>query len=603
MYTIGGAMKYINNISEIIISSVDIEDIISEYVDLKRAGSNLKGLCPFHNEKTPSFVVSKDKQLYHCFGCGESGNVISFVMKKKNMDFLDAIEYLAEIGRVDLNDYLDKSSNYKENYIPREQKKNLHDLMKYAARFYYHNLSNNENAKKYLYDRAIDEITIKKFGLGYARDSWDDILKYLTSGKFTEKQILDAGLIIKKEKNNGYYDRFRDRIIFPIIDVQNKVIGFGGRIIGNGMPKYLNSPETVLFNKSNTLYNLNLAKNELKEEKTLIIVEGYMDVISLYSKGIKNVVATLGTALTKSHGRLLKRYADTVIISYDSDQAGIKATERSVEILKDTGLTIKILTLTDGLDPDEYIKKYGVDVFRTKIKKAKTYVDYKLHLLKEKYALEYETDRQKFYMEAKELLAIMPANAIREKYIEDISKWTYMSLESIRMDLKNTSNTSSQVVNKKVKLNKLTMIETRLLYLSLMSKKNYNKIFGYIEFDDIKNNYVKKALKFLLGYYSVNDQFDITKCIDHLDLNTMKYIKLVLEKSIQSTSEKEVDTTIFYFKQEVIQRNITIIINHIAKINQSDELSDEEKKEKLDVLNKLLMENKERQKNIINHMQ
>lgn len=593
--------RYVSNISEIILDAIDIEQLISEYVTLKRAGTNVKGLCPFHNEKTPSFVVSRDKQFYHCFGCGASGNAIGFVMAIENMDFLDAIEFLADKGQIDLEQYREKKQgNYTYKPENKDLKKKYFEVTGHAARFFYMNLKKDHDALKYFEGRGITTETIKKFGLGFAKNEWRSLLDYLAKPPYTAKELEAVGLVIPKDKGNGHYDRFRDRVMFPIIDVQGKVVGFGGRIMGDGQPKYLNSPETPIFNKSNTLYNLNLAKNALGKEKQLIVVEGYMDVIALYQNGIQNVVATLGTALTTSHGRLLKRYADEIIIAYDSDDAGQKATERSVDILEQVDLKVRVLTLTDGLDPDEYIKTYGVEALQNKIKKALSYLDYQIVLLRKKYNLDYEDDRRGFYQEVKTLLKPMTEGALKDKYMADVAKWTRMELDAIKRELFSSSTqTVQRAATQNRKRSKLKIIETRLLYLSLISKQNFDRIFKLVKFDHLQDQVVKKVMNFLKGYYQVMDRFEVENCIDHLAIEEIKYIQLVLEKSVEVVdAEREIQMNCKNFDSEVINHQIIKVVNRMMTIKESDEISDLEREVQLKKLNMTLVGLKEEQKSL-----
>lgn len=348
----------------------DIVDVISGKISLKRAGRNFIGRCPFHNEKTPSFTVSPDKQIYKCFGCGEAGNIFSFIMKTENLTFPEAVKSLGEkIG-------IDVEENGNSNKEKKDKFERMKKLNTDAAKFFFANLRKNQSAIKYLRDRKISDKTMNKFGIGFALDSWQGIRDYLRTKGYFDREIEELGLIIKSPKNN-YYDRFRNRIIFPVFDYRGTVIGFGGRVLDDTKPKYLNSPETVLFHKGTNLYGLNFAiKEDFK--RTIVMVEGYMDCISLYQEGIKGVVATLGTALTENQAKLLKRYADKVIISYDADNAGQKATARGLEILKKVGLEVRVLSIPKGKDPDEFIKKYGKEAFEDLMDKALPFIEYRL---------------------------------------------------------------------------------------------------------------------------------------------------------------------------------------------------------------------------------
>ncbi|MBX7305163.1 DNA primase [Clostridium chauvoei] len=365
-------MQISEEILEKIKEQNDIVDVISESVRLKRSGRNFSGLCPFHNEKTPSFSVSQDKQIYKCFGCGEAGNVITFVMKTKNLPFVDAVKYLGERVNITIED-----GNKGKSPITKK-KEMLYNVNVEAARFFFRNLMSTSEAKDYFLNRGIKEETMKRFGLGFAKESWNNLLLYLRKRGFNEEILLEAGLVSTSQKTGNKYDRFRNRVIFPVFDYRGKVIGFGGRVLDDSKPKYLNSPETLVFQKGTNLYGLNFAIKSNLKERYFIIVEGYMDLITLHQYGITNVVASLGTALTTNQARLLKRYADKVIISYDADIAGQTATLRGLEILKDAGFEVRVLNIPQGKDPDEFVRSNGKEAFKNLIKNAEPLIDYRL---------------------------------------------------------------------------------------------------------------------------------------------------------------------------------------------------------------------------------
>ena len=350
----------------------DIVDIISENVRLKKSGRNYVGLCPFHNDKSPSLSVSQDKQIYKCFSCGEAGNVITFVMKYKKLTFYEASKYLADKAGIPL-----ELGNAKESQITKK-KELLYKVNTEAARYYFYNLQRTSFAKEYFLKRGIREEVIKRFGLGYAQDRWHDLIMYLKKKGFNENLLLEAGLILKSEKKGNTYDRFRNRVMFPVFDVRGKVIGFGGRVLDDSKPKYLNSPETVVFHKGTNLYGLNFATKNKLEQDYIIIVEGYMDLISLHQHGITNTVASLGTALTINQARLLKRYVNKVIISYDADVAGQTATLRELEILRNAGLDVKVLKVPQGKDPDEFVRNNGKDAFLRLVDNALPLIEYRI---------------------------------------------------------------------------------------------------------------------------------------------------------------------------------------------------------------------------------
>ena len=365
-------MQISEEILEKIKSQNDIVDVISERVRLKKAGRNFTGLCPFHNEKTPSFSVSQEKQIYKCFGCGEAGNVISFVMKEKNLPFIEAVKYLANRANIPLE------MNNGEKSQSSKKKDLLYRINVEAAKFFFSNLMNNQNAKEYFLNRGIKEETIKKFGLGFANDSWNSLMFYLRKKGINDTLLEEAGLISVNKEKGRKYDRFRNRVMFPVFDYQGKVIGFGGRVLDDSKPKYLNSPETLVFQKGTNLYGLNFALKHNMSERYFVIVEGYMDLISLHQYGITNVVASLGTALTINQARLLKRYADKVIISYDADMAGQMATLRGLEILRTAGFDVRVLNIPQGKDPDEYVRSNGKEAFLKLINFAEPLIDYRM---------------------------------------------------------------------------------------------------------------------------------------------------------------------------------------------------------------------------------
>lgn len=365
-------MQISEEILEKIKSQNDIVDVISERVRLKKSGRNFTGLCPFHNEKTPSFSVSQEKQIYKCFGCGEAGNVISFVMKEKNLPFVEAVKYLANRANIPLE------SNNGEKSKTAKKKDLLYRVNVEAAKFFFSNLINNQSAKEYFLNRGIKEQTIKKFGLGFANDSWNSLMFYLRRKGVNDILLEEAGLISVNKEKGTKYDRFRNRVMFPVFDYQGRVIGFGGRVLDDSKPKYLNSPETLVFQKGTNLYGLNFALKHNLNERYFIIVEGYMDLISLHQYGITNVVASLGTALTINQARLLKRYADKVIISYDADMAGQMATLRGLEILRTAGFDVRVLNIPQGKDPDEYVRSNGREAFLKLINSAEPLIDYRM---------------------------------------------------------------------------------------------------------------------------------------------------------------------------------------------------------------------------------
>lgn len=414
------AAFYSEEIIKEVIESNDIVDIIGDDMTLKKTGNSFKGKCPFHNEKTASFTVSREKQLYHCFGCGAGGNVITYVMEMEKLSFVDALKVLAERANIVLPENSDEKVDRKNH----EKKQRLYELHREVGNYYFKCLKDHREGLLYLENRGISLQTIKTFGLGYSKDSWDDLVSFLTHRGYKKEEMLESGLVMVSDKQR-YYDRFRNRLMFPILNPRNQIIGFGGRKFSdedNG-PKYLNSPETPIFSKSYELFNLNRSKNFLEDGK-IIIVEGYMDVISLYEKGLKNTVAALGTAFTPFHGKALERYVNEVIIGFDGDNPGLSATEKAVNVLKNSHLNVKILKLPPNEDPDSFIRKVGLTGFNNAVDQAMTCVEYRIELLKRTHNLDQTDGRLSFGNKAIQVLKELDSTIEIDYYSKVIGKLT-----------------------------------------------------------------------------------------------------------------------------------------------------------------------------------
>ena len=402
----------------------DIVDVVGSYVRLtKKSGSNLFGLCPFHSEKTPSFSVSPDKQIYHCFGCGKGGGVISFVQAMEGLEFAEAVELLAR--RVGMP--LPQQDEQEQRRASRRQR--LFELNKAAARHWYDNLVSlpDNPGQRYVEQRGISPKWVKNFGLGYAPDSWSDLCDAMSAKGFTREELITAGLM-KPGKNGGGYDAFRNRLIFPVIDVRGNVIAFSGRIIGDGEPKYLNSPETPVFSKRSNLFAINLAKKS--KAGYLILTEGNIDVVSLHQAGFDSAVASLGTSFTDEQARLMKRYADEVVLCYDADTAGRKASERAIGILQRLEMRVRVLELQGAKDPDEYIKTHGADAFRNVLESSAGQVEYRLRTVEGKYDLSREEGRVGYLRDSAALLATLPGAVEREVYASNAAEKAGISREA-----------------------------------------------------------------------------------------------------------------------------------------------------------------------------
>ena len=419
-------MRYSEEVIEEVRMKNDIVDVISGYVKLQKKGSNYFGLCPFHNEKSPSFSVSPAKQMYYCFGCGAGGNVLTFVMEYENYSFSEALKVLADRSGVKL-----PAAEYSKEAREQEDLRSaLLEINKLAASYFYYQLkkTQGEAGYRYLRDRQLSDETITKFGLGYSNKTSDDLYRYLKSKGYGDSLLKQTGLVTIEER--GTYDKFWNRVMFPIMDVNNRVIGFGGRVMGAGEPKYLNSPETKLFDKSRNLYGLNYAR--LSREKYILICEGYMDVIAMHQAGFTNAVASLGTAFTLQHAQLLKRYTDKVVLTYDSDGAGIKAAIRAIPILKEAGMSIRVLNMQPYKDPDEFIKNLGAEAFRQRIEEARNSFLYEIDVLKKNYKMDDPEQKTAFYNQVARKLLEFPEALERENYLEAVSREYFINYEDLK---------------------------------------------------------------------------------------------------------------------------------------------------------------------------
>ena len=410
-------MRYSDDIIEEVRMKNDIVDVVSQYVKLNRRGNTYFGLCPFHNEKTPFFSVTPSKQMYYCFGCGAGGNVYNFVMEYENYTFGEALQHLADRAGVQLPK-IEYSREAKEK---AEKRATLLEINKLAASYFYYQLrrENGSQAYAYLINRGVSEDTIKKFGLGYSDKYSDDLYKFLKSKNYSDDLLRESGLFNVDERH-GMYDKFWNRVIFPIMDVNNRVIGFGGRVMGDGKPKYLNSPETKIFDKSRNLYGLNIARTTRKNY--LILCEGYMDVISMHQAGFTNAVASLGTALTSGHASLLKRYTQEVLLLYDSDDAGVRAALRAIPILREAGITSRVVSLKPHKDPDEFIKALGGEEFEKRLERAMDSFMFRIHMAQKEFAMEEPQGQNRFFERCAQMLLELSDELERNLYIEAIVK-------------------------------------------------------------------------------------------------------------------------------------------------------------------------------------
>ncbi|RXT14849.1 DNA primase [Ammoniphilus sp. CFH 90114] len=415
-------------------TSINIVDFIGQYVHLRKSGRSYMGLCPFHGEKTPSFSVLEDKQIFHCFGCGAGGNVFSFVMKIENILFPEAIQLLADRAGISLpHDHADDADESEEQ---RERRK-MYDAYELVSRLYNHLLfqtPHGNQAKEYFEKRNIDHATAVEFQLGFAPESWDFVTQFLVKRGYDLALMQKAGLLSRREYDKKPFDLFRNRLMFPIADSQGRIIAFGGRMIGEGQPKYLNSPEHPLFNKSNILFNLHRARNEIRKKRQAILFEGYMDVIAAWQAGIKNGVASLGTSFTESQAKIIKRNADHVLLCYDSDHAGIEAAMKASEVLLHAECQVRIVTLEDGLDPDDYIKKYGAEAFQRQVINAISVTAFKMQNLRRHYDLSDEVQRLQYINTVLEQISSLTNAVERDHYLRTLAEEFDYSLDALKQE-------------------------------------------------------------------------------------------------------------------------------------------------------------------------
>lgn len=505
-------------LSEELISRIcgenDIIDYISQYVALKKTGRGYMGLCPFHGEKTPSFSVNREKQLFHCFGCGASGNLVQFVMRAENLDFIEAMKLLADRAGIIIpedDDFDDANHQIKERILK---------MNRLAGRFFYDKLMEEDTgreARRYFIGRKIKKSTIITYGLGYAPPGYENLLNFLKDKGYTADDAVEAGLAVKRD--NRIYDKFRDRVMFPIIDLRGNIIGFGGRTMlkentvnGHKIPKYLNTAETPVFDKGRNLFSLNLAKNA--KESEIILCEGYMDVISVYQSGIKNIVATLGTAVTESQIKLLMRYAREMLLCYDSDEAGIKAALRAIDIINKAGGKSRVIRLKGAKDPDEYINKNGVSSFREALKKAVPSTEFKISLIKSKYDINTTEGKIQFISEAANALmgvrdAVevdayinkiaaetgIGAQAIYSEYRKRNSKGGYGKGTGIMREIAKNRYGTERADGEKAVSRKIKESEKRLLGLASSSKRLYNIISREMPWEEFSTEVYRRLAK------------------------------------------------------------------------------------------------------------
>ncbi len=589
-------VRYSDELIEEIRSSNDIVDVISKYVTLKRSGRNFFGLCPFHKEKSPSFAVSPDKQIFHCFGCGAGGNVIHFISKIEGLDFKDTLELLA--NRVNIE--LPTLDNLEDDKTARLKSK-VYEINKIAAEFYHENLykPTSKIAQEYIKKRKLDNRTLKAFLIGYA-GNFNELYLLLKQKGYTEEEML-ASSLVKRTENGGYMDSFRKRLMFPIQDVRERVIAFGGRVLDDSKPKYINSPENIVYSKGRNLFGLNVAKKH--DTKKIVIVEGYMDAISLYQRGITNVVASLGTAMTEAQGRLLRRYSEQVILGYDADGAGQAAILRGMEILQNLGCDIRVLQIEGAKDPDEYVLKYGPERFQKCVDNAISLVEFKVKVLLKELNIENTNDKIKFLNEIAKILAKVTNQMEREIYVDKIAKEYKISKEAIYAEVNKLmykDNQGSKKLEKKV----VTMVpkekkensvseavlkrENLVIYLLINEySKCYEKIKNLITLDYIQDDTNKQILKKMYEEFEKGNS-NTSQLLDWFqDEKVISHITEIMAGDFEITDvNKAIDDLIsIYEKEKLISRRNEIL----KKLESVSEAGSEEVKELEKELNDIIL--------------
>ncbi|MDI3534411.1 MAG: primase [Thermosediminibacterales bacterium] len=582
-------MKFSEDLLSEIRDKNDIVTVVSEYVSLKKSGKNYIGLCPFHSEKTPSFTVNPDKQMFYCFGCGVGGNVYTFIMQKEHMSFPEAVRFLAERAGI----ILPEEKEDPEYLEKLRLKKKFYEINRIAARYFYNCLVNSDQgvrALNYLKSRGISITTIKSFGIGYSLPDWEDLICYLKAKGYKETTLEKAGLAIKRKNGEEFYDRFRGRIMFPIFDIQNNIIGFGGRVLDDSKPKYLNSPETEVYNKRKNLYGLNFVKKHLVDDR-ILIVEGYMDVISLHQYGIKQAVASLGTSLTSEQAKLLRRYVKNVVVAYDADTAGISATLRGMDILKNAGLNVKVVMLPKGSDPDEYIRRFGKEAFLEKVDKAYSLIDFKIKHLENQFDLKNLQGRVNFLNRVVPIISEIDNEIEKDAYIKKLSQKLNITEESIRLELKKTSKTlpvNGFKHNKGIKWNdnkeRLKIItqsanikaERDLINLMITDKSYYKRIFQEIDIDFFSDEDHKQIIKAISKGYENKNNLNSSEVIDYLeDERLIRKASLIFSGEVFFTeTERVLQDCIKTLKTHKLNKRIQSLQDRLKKLEKQGDYSE-----------------------------
>ncbi|MGB6370267.1 MAG: DNA primase [Atribacterota bacterium] len=589
-------MRFSSDLLEEIRNRCDIVDIISEYVHLKPAGKGFKGLCPFHEEKTPSFMVSPEKQLFHCFGCGEGGNVFNFLMKYEKLSFFEAVKMLAKKSGIPL-----PVDEEKENIL-HKKKERLYKLNNLVANYYRECLFRTNQGKKvinYFKKRGINDTSVEKYRLGYAPPGWDALTNFLEKKGYSCEELIKAGLIKKSKIEGKYIDYFRDRIIFPIFNLSGRIIGFGGRVLDSSLPKYINSPETMIYNKGSNLYNLNLSKEDIRKKNYIIIVEGYTDVLITQQYGFNNIAASLGTALTTKQIDLIKRFTDTVLIAYDSDSAGNMATLRSLDLLVKAGLEIKVIALSQGYDPADFLIKKGRETFQNLIDRSLSLIDYKLKLLYSKYSIKTIEGKVKVVKEILPTLNVIGNEVELRAQTKKISEELKLSEEAILIELKRYKRGSRDSSHNFIKLNSESgniKAEKILIGCMLENEQIARDILTKLKTEDFSVLLHRQIVTAIEKNLKDDKIVDSQKVIDYLnDDKAAKLISKILMEETITFDEKIISgyaDTINNFKLAQERKNLEKRAKILdEKIKKSEKIEEDDLKELREIVRQLKSQN------------
>lgn len=517
------AGKIPENILDDILSRIDIVELISGYIPLKRAGRNFRALCPFHHEKTPSFMVSSDRQIYHCFGCSKGGNAFGFLMEYERLGFLEAVQTLAKKAGVILPEL--KKDDDKAASLSAQ----LYKINELALDFYENNLKNPAAAsiKNYLSKRQIKDSSVQLARLGYAPETWDALLQYLRNKGVSISFVEKAGLLVSRE-GGGYYDRFRKRVIFPIFDIKSRVIGFGARFVPGPeqgsvqqpQAKYINSPETPVYIKGRNLYGLHLAKDAIRENDSAVIVEGYLDFIIPFQEGLHNLVASLGTALTCEQARLLKRYTHNVVMVYDADDAGELATLRSLDIFVDEGMNVRVVSLPQGFDPDLFVRKHGIGAFRDKLEQARTLFDYKLQILKSRHSAKEAEGKARIASEMLSTISRFTNAVVKSEYIKKLAQELDVKEDSLFEEIRKIKEPKTYAGAPQAKpagIAAMNSTEKLLIKLMLEEKECIEHLRGLLEPADFQDGRIARIVSVLFDLAAQGKEIGPHKLLNHLD--------------------------------------------------------------------------------------